>query len=126
MNLYRPVGLKELELIAESGFAEFPPRLPEQPIFYPVLNLDYARQIARDWNATTPPYVGIVTRFEVDDVYAGIFEIHTVGGKMHQELWVPAEGLTDFCRHIIGRIKVVEAFYGKNFTGENLIKCSGD
>ena len=36
--LYRPVGPKELELIVASGYREFPPRLPEQPIFYPVLN----------------------------------------------------------------------------------------
>lgn len=48
--LYRPVGPKELELIAASGYREFPPRLPDQPIFYPVLNEDYARQIAREWN----------------------------------------------------------------------------
>ncbi len=38
MILYRPVGTKELELIAESGYREFPPRLPSHPIFYPVLN----------------------------------------------------------------------------------------
>jgi hypothetical protein len=36
ITLFRPVGKKELELIAASGFRKFPPRLPEQPIFYPV------------------------------------------------------------------------------------------
>ena len=51
MILYRPVGTKELELIRESGWTRYPPRLPEQPIFYPVLEEEYARQIARDWNA---------------------------------------------------------------------------
>lgn len=35
--LYRPVGRKELDLIKESGFKRFPPRLFHQPIFYPVL-----------------------------------------------------------------------------------------
>lgn len=50
MILYRPVGIKELELIALSDWAAFPPRLPHQPIFYPVLNFQYAAQIARDWN----------------------------------------------------------------------------
>ena len=49
--LFRPVGENELRLIAESGFRSFPPRLPGQPIFYPVLNEEYATQIARDWNA---------------------------------------------------------------------------
>ncbi len=93
MILYRPVGAKELALIAASGYTTFPPRLPEQPIFYPVPHFQYAEQIARDWNATTAPYAGFVTRFEVDQKYAENFEIHTVGGRIHQELWVPAEEL---------------------------------
>jgi hypothetical protein len=46
--LYRPVGPKELKLIESSDYREFPPRLPEQPIFYPVLNEEYAAAIARD------------------------------------------------------------------------------
>jgi hypothetical protein len=48
-TLYRPVGQEELNLIKSSGYREFPPRLPHQPIFYPVLNEEYATQIARDW-----------------------------------------------------------------------------
>jgi hypothetical protein len=120
MILYRPVGPKELDLIATSGYEAFPPRLPEQPIFYPVLNFEYAEQIARDWNATTPPYVGFVTRFEVDQVYAETFEIHKVGGKIHQELWVPAEELPEFNRHIKGRIEVVAAYYGAKFSGDRV------
>ena len=117
MILYRPVGLKELEHIAASGYKAFPPRLPEQPIFYPVLNFDYAEQIARDWNATTAPFAGFVTCFEIDQMYAETLEIHTVGGKIHQELWVPAEDLSEFNRHIKGEIKVVAAYYGDNFNG---------
>jgi hypothetical protein len=34
--LFRPTGERELALIRESGWRAFPPRLPEQPIFYPV------------------------------------------------------------------------------------------
>ena len=49
--LYRPVGTKELVLIEATDYKAFPPRLPEQPIFYPVANEEYATQIARDWNA---------------------------------------------------------------------------
>jgi hypothetical protein len=49
--LYRPVGQQELDLIRSSGDKEFPPRLPEQPIFYPVIHEEYAIQIAREWNA---------------------------------------------------------------------------
>ena len=67
ITLYRPVGPKELALIAASGYRAFPPRLPEQPIFYPVTNEDYAAQIAREWNArgAETGHVGYVTRFQV-------------------------------------------------------------
>jgi hypothetical protein len=37
-TLFRPVGPKELELIEASGWREFPPWLPEPPIFHPVTN----------------------------------------------------------------------------------------
>ncbi len=50
MILYRPVGTKELRLIQESDYTAFPPRLPEQPIFYPVLTEQYAIEIASGWN----------------------------------------------------------------------------
>lgn len=42
--LYRPVGLSELKLIEESGWKKFPPRLPEQAIFYPVCSREYAQK----------------------------------------------------------------------------------
>lgn len=48
VTLYRPTGPEELELVRASGFRRWPPRLPEQPIFYPVTNGAYARQIARN------------------------------------------------------------------------------
>jgi hypothetical protein len=49
-TLYRPVGPKELDIIEQSEWTKFPSRLAEQPIFYPVMNEEYAIQIARDWN----------------------------------------------------------------------------
>ena len=66
-TLYRPVGRKELELIRASGFRAFPPRLPQQPFFYPVLNEDYAIQIARDLNVKDEAsgYEGFVLKFDV-------------------------------------------------------------
>ncbi len=72
MRLYRPVGLKELRLIADSGFRAFPPRLPSQPIFYPVMNIECAREIASAWNANdeAAEFVGFVTQFDVDDQFA--------------------------------------------------------
>ena len=50
VTLFRPTGEKEFALIRNSGWTAFPPRLPDQPFFYPVLKEEYASQIARDWN----------------------------------------------------------------------------
>lgn len=73
VTLYRPIGLKELELIATSNFRKFPPRLEWQPIFYPVLNEQYACQIAQEWNTKDAfsGYIGMVTKFEIDAGYYG-------------------------------------------------------
>jgi hypothetical protein len=119
MFLYRPVGLKELGSIAESGFRAFPPRLSEQPMFYPVLSFEYAQQIAREWNAPSGDFAGFVTKFDLEDSYASRFEVHDVGKQgVHQELWVPAEVLVEFNLHIVGRIAILAAYYGDGFKGE--------
>ena len=111
VTLYRPIGQQEMDLIRESGNKEFPPRLPEQPIFYPVLNEEYATQIARDWNAKyNEPKRGYVTRFAVRADYLQRYEIKIVGGSLHQEYWIPAEDLPEFNRNIIGTIEVVAEF----------------
>ena len=117
MILYRPVGVKELELIAASEFKAFPPRLYFQPIFYPVLNFAYAEQIARDWNTKDQAsgFAGFVTQFEVADEYIGRYEVQTVGASQHQELWIPAEELDELNQHIINRIEVVASYYGSQF-----------
>src|SRR5690242_2494408 len=109
--LYRPVGEKELALIRESGFRAFPPRLPEQPIFYPVTNEDYATQIARDWN-TRDGGIGYVTRFRVRGVFLQRYPLRTVGASAHQEYWIPAEDLTDFNAALVGPIEVIAEFHG--------------
>lgn len=107
--LYRPVGPEELKLIEESEWKKFPPRLPEQPIFYPVLNEAYAVQIARDWNVPASG-VGFVTKFNVLKSYTDQFEVQNVGGVIHNELWVPAEQLEEFNENIIGNIEVTQKF----------------
>ena len=111
-TLYRPVGPKELDLIKASGWRSYPPRLPEQPIFYPVLNREYASQIAKRWNVTESGQ-GYVTAFEIDADYVSKFDPQQVGGKEHLELWVPAEELEEFNSHIVGRIRVVSSFGAK-------------
>jgi hypothetical protein len=82
--LFRPVGPQELALIQKLRFLEFPSRLEGQPYFYPVLNEEYAIQIARDWNAKNPTIGGgFVTRFHVRTEYLSRFDVKTVGSAMH-------------------------------------------
>ena len=109
VTLFRPVGPKELALIAASGWRAFPPRLPEQPIFYPVTNEEYAAQIARDWNVKADG-AGHVTRFDVDSDFVAQFPRRIVGSRVHEELWVPSERLDEFNGHIVGLIQVTQSF----------------
>ena len=110
ITLWRPTGTKELELVASSGWREWPPRLPEQPIFYPVTNEGYAAQIARDWNTKNGDKIGYVTKFSVRKSYLDKFERKIVGGRQHEEYWVPAEVLPEFNLNIVGLIELVGTF----------------
>jgi hypothetical protein len=109
-TLFRPVGPNELELIKASGFREFPPRLPDQPIFYPVLNEEYAQQIALEWNVPASGS-GYVTRFKVTTTFLERYLEQTVGASIHRELWIPAQDLPEMNRNIIGLIEVIAEFH---------------
>jgi hypothetical protein len=111
--LFRPVGAKELDLIKQSGYRKFPPRLFHQPIFYPVLNQEYAEKIARDWNTKDEAsgYAGFVTRFYVRTEFISRYPVQTVGaGGLHEEYWIPAQELELFNENIVGQIEVVAQF----------------
>ena len=110
MKLFRPVGQQELALIESLGYRAFPPRLPGQPIFYPVLNEEYAAEIARQWNVHDPAsgHIGYVLEFEMDDAYMNRFEPKTVGAAHHREYWIPAKELQEFNKNIIGCIKLIK------------------
>lgn len=112
ITLYRPVGQKELDLIRESQWQLFPPRLFWQPIFYPVVTLEYAQHIARDWNTKDKAsgYVGYVLQFEVLAKFIDQYEIHEVGGRDRREYWIPAEDLDTFNAAIVGPIQLIEEF----------------
>ena len=103
------MGPKELALIAASGYLEFPARLPEQPIFYPVLSEEYARQIAREWNVPASG-AGYVTRFALRTEFAARFRVQKVGSSIHQELWIPAEDLAEMNRNVVGLIEVIAEY----------------
>ncbi|MHC5539044.1 ADP-ribosylation/crystallin J1 [Singulisphaera rosea] len=107
--LYRPVGPKELLLIEESGWTAFPPRLPEQPIFYPVTNEEYAVWISKNWNVRDYG-AGYVTRFAVNREFADRYPIRRVGAGHAEELWVPADELAEFNQSIQGKIEVIAEF----------------
>ena len=109
ITLFRPTGDKELALIRESDWRAFPPRLPDQPFFYPVLNEAYATQIARDWN-TKDGGTGYVLRFQIDAEFLSHYPVQTVGAAIHQEYWIPADELAEFNLRLVGPIEVVASF----------------
>jgi hypothetical protein len=109
VTLWRPTGPQELALVEESGWRAWPPRLPDQPIFYPVLNEDYATRIASDWNVKASG-VGYVTRFDVAKEFLDRYEVQQVGGQTILEYWIPAEDLGELNASIVGRIEVVAEF----------------
>ncbi|MBL0742045.1 hypothetical protein [Chryseolinea lacunae] len=123
-SLYRPTGAHELALIIESGMKRYPPRLFWQPIFYPVLNFQYAAEIAERWNMrdASGDGVGFVTAFKVPENYFLKFEVQTVGLAHHQELWVLAEQLHEFNDHIVNGIRVEKAFIGDKFVMTETLK----
>ena len=109
MILFRPVNQVELDLIIKLNWKGFPPRLEGQPIFYPVLNEDYAEQITREWNV--PSYgIGHVLKFEVKDEFLDKYQIQKVGLDHHVELWIPAEDLDGMNKNIIGKIELINTF----------------
>ena len=108
-TLWRPVGPEELALIEQTGMKAFPPRLPEQPIFYPVTTEGYAIKIARDWNVKASGS-GYVTEFEIETGFLSNYDVEDAGGKEHQEYWIPAEDLPAFNGAIVGKIRVTKTF----------------
>ena len=109
VTLWRPVGPKELELIRQTGMRAFPPRLPEQPIFYPVLTEEYAVKIARDWNVPASGS-GFVTRFQITRSFIDRYDVREAGGRSHLEYWIPADDLNAFNAAIVGLIEVICSF----------------
>jgi hypothetical protein len=111
-TLWRPVGRNELRLVEQAGYRGFPPRLPGQPIFYPVLNFEYAEQIARDWNSKDPGHanVGYVTEFAVRADFLTAYAPHQAGSQVHREYWIPAGDLGLFNASIVGEIRVVAEY----------------
>lgn len=110
-TLWRPTGPKELDLVRASQWRAWPPRLPEQPIFYPVLDEDYAIRIARDWNVkhdgAWPSSLG--SRSSRSSC-AGTPSSRPAGRTI-LELWVPAEELDEFNAHIVGEIRLTHEFH---------------
>lgn len=107
--MYRPVGPEELSLLEESSFAKWPPRLPVQPIFYPVTNVRYAEEIAERWNVKDSGF-GAVTEFDVRREFVDRYPIPQVGQGHHQEWWIPADDLEELNENIVGPIRVIRTY----------------
>jgi len=105
VTMYRPAGKDELELVIESGYKKWPPRLAMQPIFYPVTNERYAIEV-NNWNVKEQG-IGYVTRFEVNKQFVDRYKIETVGSSHHTEWWIPAEDLEELNNNIVGKIEVI-------------------
>lgn len=101
--LWRPTGQAERDLVAASQWRAWPPRLPDQPMFYPVANRWYATKIARAWNVPAGG-VGYVMSFVVRREFLDHYAIQQVDGRDVLEYWIPAEDLDEFNANIIGSI----------------------
>ncbi|WP_197901675.1 hypothetical protein [Rhodocytophaga rosea] len=122
-RLWRPVGLKELRLIFDSGYKSYPPRLYWQPIFYPVTNFAYAEQITREWNVpSNGDHCGFVTEFDINRAHLAQYQEQNVGGTIHNEYWIPAEELEAFNDKITGDIRVVASRYSADYKGISVEK----
>jgi hypothetical protein len=108
--LWRPTSPEELAQVEASGWREWPPRLPERPIFYPVLTQEYATKIARDWNVAAFGS-GYVTRFAVRKSFLDNYQVHQVGGQSVLEYWIPAEDLPSLNASIVGQIELVAEYH---------------
>ena len=119
MKLYRPVGLQELQKILNFNSEKFPGRQVWQPILYIVENYGYAKQIAKGWNLEdeNSGFSGYILEFTISDDYIKNYELKQVGDKTHLEYWIPAEDTENFNKNIIGKIKIINAFYGERYKG---------
>ena len=112
ITLYRPTGQNELLLIQESHCKRWPPRLSEQPFFYPVTNEKYAMEIAKNWNAAQNG-VGCVARFQVRKAFMDRCQLQKVGASYHTEYWIPAAELDELNDNMVGTIEIIHSFSHK-------------
>lgn len=124
VTLWRPAGQKEIDLVAAAGWRAWPPRLPEQPFFYPVLNRWYATKITREWNVPRGG-VGYVARFGVQKDYLGQFPVQQAGGRDVLEYWIPAEELGEFNANMTGPV-MEEARYLGPIPDEDFVQAAAD
>ncbi len=111
--MYRPTGPEEYDLIVNSEYTRWPPRLEGQPIFYPVTNECYAREITEQWNIRNSG-VGYVFRFLVQATFANKYTVEKVGGKNHTEWWIPAQHLDLLNENIVGKIELLGKYGCEN------------
>ena len=91
VTLWGPVGQAELDLIEQTRWTRFAPRLPDSRSSRPVLNEEYATKVARDGNtkgAARATSATCCASRSKPTMSAG-FEPQRVDGAGIDELWVP-------------------------------------
>jgi hypothetical protein len=109
VTLWRPTGLEERTLVEASGWREWPPRLPGQPILSPVLNEYCATMIAR----LERPAVRRRLRDPLPGlpVVSGPLRSPPVGGQTILEYWIPAEDLSALNSDIVRKVELTAEFH---------------
>lgn len=92
-------------MVLKNQYKKWPPRLPEQPIFYPVTNVQYAKEVNL-WNVQQFGK-GYITKFLVKKAFMNSYSIQKVGGKHHTEWWIPAQDLEKLNDNIVGLIEII-------------------
>lgn len=79
-----------------------------------MLNLEYATEIARDWNSKDAQsgYVGYVLKFHVKSEFLKQYPVRQVGDVGHREYWIPAAELDLFNENIVGLIELLAEYRG--------------
>ncbi len=103
-TLYRAVNAEELAALQSLRWKGFPPCA--EAAFYPALNARFALDFIHSQEGGKKPAL-YLTRFQIHAGYVRSFEVQTLSGEVHDELWVPAEEWENFNRNIVGRIAVV-------------------
>ena len=119
--LYKSLTPAQFAGVIQSDWRELAAESPDQKMFYPKLNRQYAEMVARMLNLAHYN-AAYVVKFNVNALFLARYEIQTVAYDEHQEYKIPIEDLPLLNCHIVGIIEVVSAFTLKDCQKPPLIE----